>query len=100
MIEIKQKLTTIQIEDIFQSMSAAELWALHESATPIHIERPRPEEMAVSEKIWGIMDATGLEYSSVEKILIAPQQATLGDIIVYCTELHIDLQSFIEKVLN
>lgn len=100
MIEIKEKLTTSQIEDIFQSMSAAELWALHENATPIHLERPTPEETVVSEKIWGIMDATGLEYSSVEKILFSPQQATLGEIIVYCTELHIDLQSFIEKALD
>jgi hypothetical protein len=99
MIEIKEKLTTTQIEDIFQSMSAAELWALHRDAKPIDLLRPTAEEMAVSERIWAIMDATGLEYNSVEKILFSPQQAMLGEIEVYCRELNINVLEFIEKAL-
>jgi hypothetical protein len=99
MIEIKEKLTMTQIEDIFQSMSAAELWALHKDAKPINLPRPTAEEMAVSEKIWAIMDETGLEYSSVEKILFSPEKAMLGEIMVYCRELNINVLEFIEKVL-
>ena len=99
MIEIKEKLTTTQIDDIFQSMSAAELWALNGDTPPMHMDRPTPEEMAVSEKTWRIMDSTGLEYSSVEKILFYPQQATLGEIEVYCSALNINILEFIEKAL-
>ena len=99
MIEIKEKLTTTQIDDIFQSMSAAELWALHEDTPPMHIDRPTPEEMAVFEKIWGIMDATGLEYSAVENILFHSQQATLGEIETYCNALTINALEFIEKAM-
>lgn len=100
MIEIKEKLTTTQIDDIFQSMSAAELWALHRDSKPLNLPRPTAEEMAVSEKIWAIMDATGLEAHCVEKILFYPHQATLGEIEVYCREMHINVLDFVEKALT
>lgn len=99
MIEIKEKLTTTQIDDIFQSMSAAELWALHHDSEPINLSRPTAEEMARYEKIWAIMDETGLDARSIEKILFDPQQATLGEIEVYCRELNINILEFIEKAL-
>ena len=99
MIEIKEKLTMTEIEDIFQSMSAAELWELHRDVKPIDLPRPSAEEMAVYEKIWAIMDATGLEADSVEKILFSPQKATLGEIVVYCRELNLNVLEFIEKAV-
>jgi hypothetical protein len=100
MIEIKEKLTTPQIDDIFQSMSAAELWELHQDVKPINFPRPTSEEIEISEKIWAVMDATGLEYSSVEKILFSPRQAMLGEVAVYCKELNINILKFIEQALD
>lgn len=100
MIETKSQLTTREIDDIYQSMSAAELWVLHKEVEPIEINRVAPEELVISQKIWAIMDQTDLDYESVEKILFNPKQATLGDIAIYCKTMKIDYQVFIGKVLN
>jgi hypothetical protein len=98
MIETKSHLTTVQIDDIFQSMPASELWQLNTDVEPIQINSTK-EDIDKSEQIYAIMDATDLAYNEVEKILFNPKSAILGDIEIYCKRLNINISEFIEKAL-
>jgi hypothetical protein len=98
MIETKTQLTTAEIDNIYQSMSAAELWQLNSGNTPIELNYTQ-EEIEKSEQIYTIMDETDLDYEDVEKILFEPKKASLGVIQTYCKTLNIDIVDFIEKAL-
>ena len=98
MIETKSHLTTVQIDDIFQSMPAAELWQLNADVEPIPINSTQ-EDIDKSQQIFAIMDAIDLSYEEVEKILFNPKSAVLGDIEIYCKRLNINILEFIEKAL-
>ncbi len=98
MIETKSHLTTVQIDDIFQSMPAAELWQLNADVEPIPINSTQ-EDIDKSQQIYAIMDATDLAYDEVEKILFNPKSAVLRDIDIYCKRLNINILEFIEKTL-
>jgi hypothetical protein len=98
MIETKSHLTTVQIDDIFQSMPAAELWQLNADVEPIQINSTQ-KDFEKTEQIYAIMDATDLAYDEVEKILFNPKSAVLGDIEIYCKRLNINISEFIEKAL-
>lgn len=92
------ELVTKNIDDYIQSLSVRELKELWNNSTPIQPNYSK-EERETSEKIWPIMDLTDLDYESVEKILFEPQRAVLGDIVIYCQKMNINLLSFIEEAL-
>jgi hypothetical protein len=85
------------IEDYIHSLSITELKKLGENVAPIKLNHT-PEEMEVAEQIWDIMDLTGLDFESVETILIEPKQASLKNIAIYCKALNINFLDFTSKV--
>ena len=98
MIETKSQLTTIEVDNIYQSMSARESWQLGSDTEPIELNYTQ-EDIEKSEQIYPIMDATDLDYEDVEKILFEPKKASLGVIHTYCKALNINILEFIEKAL-
>ena len=98
LIETKSQLTTIEIDNIYQSMSAHELWQLGSDTEPIELHDTQ-EGIEKSEQIYPIMDATDLNFEDVEKILFDPLRATLGTIRTYCKAMNVNILEFIEKAL-
>jgi hypothetical protein len=88
--------TIDNVEDYIQSLSITELKKLGENVMPLQLNYTQ-EEMEIAEKIWDIMDLTGLDFESVEKILIAPKQASLKNIAIYCKALDINFFDFTNK---
>jgi hypothetical protein len=92
--------TTIQnIDEYIQSLSVRELKAIHKDIEPIELNWTE-EELAKSERIYKLIDATNLDYSVIEMILDNPKKAALGDIQIYCNQLNINLFSFIQQALD
>ena len=89
--------TTESIEDYIHSLSIAELKQLGKNVLPIKLNHTQ-EEMEMAEQIWEIMDLTGLDFEAVENILIAPKQASLKNIAIYCNALNINFLDFTNKV--
>ena len=98
MIETKSNLTTTEIDNIYQSMSASELWQLNADAESIEINYSK-EEIEKSDKIYEIMDLTDLDYAEVELILDNPRNAPLCNIQIYCKAMKLDMFEFIGKAL-
>jgi hypothetical protein len=98
MTETKPQLTIAEIDNIYHSMSAKELWQNSKDVIPIEVHYTQ-EDIARGELIYPLMDATELEYKEIETILFDPKRALLGDIQIYCRALNIDVLEFIEKTL-
>jgi hypothetical protein len=98
MIDTQYRLTHTEVEDILHNMSATELWQLNAHVAPINLNNTKVETEK-AQKIYDMMDLTGLEYDQVERILDAPYNAPVCDIHIYCKAMGIDVVEFIKKVL-
>ena len=86
------------IDELIQSMTPKELWAMSRHAKPIQVNWTE-EEVEKSDKIYKIMDLTALDYADVECLLNEPLKARLGDIKIYCQAMNLNVLDFIQNLL-
>jgi hypothetical protein len=87
------------ISDIYHNLTPDELWALGKDATPSKVNWTAAEHTEF-EQLCALQKVTDIEFDVLRLILHKPQEAALGDILIYCNALKIDPHTFLETILT
>ena len=87
------------IDAIYHNLTPDELWALGKDVPAVKVNWTAAEHKDF-EELCELQDKTGLEFDALRLILNKPQEASLGDILIYCNALNIDPHVFLEKMLT
>jgi hypothetical protein len=87
------------IDDLYHNLSPDELWALGKDAPATKVNWTA-EEHQEFEQLCDLQDKTDLEFDVLRLILNRPHEASLGNILIYCNALSIDIHVFLEKTLT